>query len=116
MKCPSDAEWCQNGECVWKPETGTGGTGGTSGTGGGGAGGSGAKDGGAASGGTAGTAGSAGSGEPPKGVWGLATGGGGCACRATGSSPRQTALALLMFAAAIGAAGLRRRQSKVGNQ
>ncbi|MBE7483864.1 MAG: hypothetical protein HS104_28355 [Polyangiaceae bacterium] len=116
VKCPSDAEWCQNGECVWKPETGTGGTGGTSGTGGGGAGGSGAKDGGAASGGTAGTAGSAGSGEPPKGVWGLATGGGGCACRATGSSPRQTALALLMFAAAIGAAGLRRRQSKVGNQ
>ncbi len=108
VKCPSDAEWCQNGECVWKPETGTGGTGGTSGTGGGGAGGSGAKDGGAGSGGTAGTAGSAGSGEPPKGVWGLATGGGGCACSSVGERERLTPAALLLFA--LGALTFTRRR------
>ncbi len=106
VKCPA-AQQCVAGECQWTPETGTGGTGGT-----GGSGGAAGSDAAAGSGGTAGTAGSAGSANTPKGVWGLATGGGGCACRAAPSSSRQTGFAALAFAVALGAAGARRRRRK----
>ncbi|MCK6533674.1 MAG: hypothetical protein L6Q84_11955, partial [Polyangiaceae bacterium] len=77
VKCPAGQQ-CVLGDCQWAPEGGTDGGGGSDA---GGAGGSGAKDGSAGDGGTSGSAGSAGSSEAPKGVWGLATGGGGCACR-----------------------------------
>ncbi|MBK7579151.1 MAG: hypothetical protein IPI67_03005 [Myxococcales bacterium] len=107
VKCPA-GQTCESGDCQWAPEAGTGGSGGTSGAGG--AGGAAGKDGGGA-GGTSGAAGSAGS-TAPKGVWGLATGGGGCACRAGGSDPRQSALAFIMAGLLMGAAGLRRRGNR----
>ncbi len=104
--CP-DGQQCQDGSCV-DGGGGTGGTGGstssTGGTGGGtttgvgGGGGGGGGDG----------------GGPPRGIWGLATGGGGCACdlgaRGGGGELRFGLLAL----AAI-AAGLRRHRRKDGS-
>ncbi|MCC6667305.1 MAG: hypothetical protein IT375_26395 [Polyangiaceae bacterium] len=110
VKCPA-AQQCVLGECQWTPEGGTDGGGGTDA---GGSGGSGAKDGAAGDGGTSGSAGSAGSSEAPKGVWGLATGGGGCACSAAGERERLTPAALLLMA--IGALGFtsRRRRGRAG--
>jgi hypothetical protein len=106
VKCPA-AQLCVAGECLWAPEGGSGGSGGTSGAGGVSGSGSGGKDGGGAGGGTPGTGGGA-SGEAAKGVWGLATGGGGCACHAAGRSGKSPA-AVLALLIALGAACGRRR-------
>jgi len=106
--CPSDQE-CEGGECV----QGSGGSGGTGGSGG--AGGSGGT---AGSGGDAGTGGTAGGtsdggpdgsvGEDPKGNWGLATGGGGCACETGIRSNKSTWMALLGI---LGLAAMMKRRS-----
>ncbi|MBK7579152.1 MAG: hypothetical protein IPI67_03010 [Myxococcales bacterium] len=108
VKCPA-GQTCESGDCQWAPEAGTGGTGGTSGTGG--ASGTAGKDsGGAGAGGTSGSSGSAGSSEQ-KGVWGLATGGGGCACSSVGErGDRAWALALGGLALAVGVS--RRRKGR----
>ncbi|MEB2310636.1 MAG: MopE-related protein [Sorangiineae bacterium] len=94
VTCPA-AQVCENGQCVWAPEGGTGGAGGAGATGG--TGGAGATDGGS-SGGSGGTrpdsglggaaGGTSNGGASAQGAWGLATGGGGCACRAAGAGHR----------------------------
>ncbi|MCA9594830.1 MAG: hypothetical protein KC776_16030 [Myxococcales bacterium] len=109
--CPS-GQVCAEGECDWAPEAGTGGS---SGTGGGGSGGTGGKDGGA--GGSTGTGGTGGgttkpTNEEPQGVWGLATGGGGCACRTSGSERRVPAAPIALVGVALSAMALRRRRRR----
>ncbi|MEZ4296187.1 MAG: MopE-related protein [Polyangiaceae bacterium] len=91
--CPSGQQ-CQSGQCILDTNPGTGG-GGTGGAGGGG------------TGGTGGTGGAGG--DPKKGGWGLATGGGGCSCRidAQKDDPRQ---ALLLAATALALTLARRRR------
>ncbi|MDI3283359.1 MopE-related protein [Polyangium sp. 15x6] len=95
--CPS-GQVCQGGECV-DP---MGGTGSSSSSGGaGGAGGAGGMAG-------AGPGAGGSAGAPDKGVWGLATGGGGCACSAAGDARSSVGwLALLGLPLAF----LRRRRS-----
>ncbi|MBK7579153.1 MAG: hypothetical protein IPI67_03015 [Myxococcales bacterium] len=108
VKCPA-GQSCELGECQKEPEPDGGGTGGTSGTGG--ASGAAGKDGGGGAGGTSGAAGSAGS-SAPKGVWGLATGGGGCACTSAGERGRATPFALALFA--LGALTFTTRRRRLG--
>jgi hypothetical protein len=109
VKCPAGQQ-CVLGDCQWAPEGGTDGGGGSDA---GGAGGSGAKDG-SAGGGSGGAAGAAGSAEVPKGVWGLATGGGGCACSAVGDRDRFTPAALLLMALGALSFTSRRRLGRAG--
>jgi MYXO-CTERM domain-containing protein len=111
VKCPT-AQSCVDGECQWAPEGGSGGSGGGGGSGGSGGGAAATDGGGGMSGsGTGGTGGGV-KGEPT-GVWGLATGGGGCACKAAGSRERTPAgIALLGLAVAV--ALTRRRRRKPG--
>jgi len=113
--CPG-TDRCQDGECV-VGGGGTGGTGGSAGAGGtagsagsgatggtgatGGSGGTGGKDGGATVDGSVGGSAQA---EPDPRVWGLATGGGGCACRVggePGSTDTKKTLVLMGLAAAL---------------
>ncbi len=108
VKCPAGQQ-CVLGDCQWAPEGGTDGGGGSDA---GGAGGSGAKDG--SAGGAGGAAGAAGSAEVPKGVWGLATGGGGCACSAVGGRERFTPAALLLMALGALSFTSRRRLGRAG--
>ncbi|MBX3130589.1 MAG: hypothetical protein KF718_27975 [Polyangiaceae bacterium] len=107
--CPV-AQLCAEGQCIWAPEggAGTGGSGtGGSGTGGSGTGGAGPDAGlGGGSGGNI----SVPTTDPERGVWGLATGGGGCACRAAGTDRRTPLGAALAFGALAVALGLRRRR------
>ncbi|MDZ4063779.1 MAG: MopE-related protein, partial [Coriobacteriia bacterium] len=113
VQCPSGQD-CEDGECV----EGSGGSGGSGGAGGAG-GGSGTGGTSGTGGGTSGTggaetdAGADGSApmEDPKGNWGLATGGGGCACATEVGSSRVGGIAgLLMFAMAL----LARRGRRLG--
>ena len=106
--CP-DAQECVAGECSWAPEAGTGGAGGGSGTGGNGATG-GNSDAGLGGSGNNGT-GAGTSGTPEKGAWGLATGGGGCACR-TGTPERIPPLGIALLGAAFALAASRRRAGR----
>jgi len=108
--CPA-AQTCVAGECYWTPEGG--GTGGT-GAGGTGAGGTSGAAGSTAGGGTSGSSGTSGTTSKPeeKGVWGLATGGGGCACRTTGSKDRSTPLSVALAALLMAGAVSRRRRRK----
>ena len=95
--CPA-GDACENGECL---PSGTGGTGGT-----GGAGGSGASDAGPSTGGT----GVKPDGGPPDNrVWGLATGGGGCACRVGSVSEAADAKLVTLAGLALAVAFARRR-------
>ncbi|MBX3130588.1 MAG: hypothetical protein KF718_27970 [Polyangiaceae bacterium] len=107
--CPV-AQLCAEGQCIWAPEggAGTGGSGtGGSGTGGSGTGGAGPDAGlGGGSGGNI----SVPTTDPERGVWGLATGGGGCACRAAGTDRRTPLGAALAFGALAVALGFRRRR------
>ncbi len=105
--CPS-GQTCQNGDCTTTqvdagPEGSTGGSGGSAG--------SASLDSGVDSGG--GAAGTAGKPTPPKGVWGLATGGGGCACRTAGSRRKLPPAGMLLFG--LGVVGvLERRRRRRG--
>ncbi len=110
--CP-DAQECVAGECSWAPEAGTGGAGGGSGTGGSGATG-GNSDAGLGGSGNNGT-GAGTSGTPEKGAWGLATGGGGCACR-TGTPERIPPLGIALLGAAFALAASRRRKKLNGKR
>jgi MYXO-CTERM domain-containing protein len=114
--CPG-SEVCRDGECVEPPPPpatggagGSGGSGATGATGGSGAassGGTGAAGDGGPSGGSAGT------GRPEdRGVFGLATGGGGCACRTTGTTGRLGTAGLGLLALVAGAAFMRRRRRR----
>jgi MYXO-CTERM domain-containing protein len=103
--CPKD-QVCKNGSC-FEGMGGTGGTGGSTGTGTGGNAGTGGSTGTAGNGGGTGTT----SGTTTSGIWGLATGGGGCACNLAGDDDgplSRVALAAL----ALAAAGLRRRKRR----
>ncbi|MBX3182625.1 MAG: hypothetical protein KIT72_19480 [Polyangiaceae bacterium] len=82
--CP-DSQRCVLGECF----AGSGGSGGSSGSGGAAGAGGNAGSSSGATGGSAGSGGTAGSrtDEPARGVWGLPTGGGGCACSTPAPSP-----------------------------
>jgi hypothetical protein len=101
--CPSE-QACKDGDCV-DDGNATGGTGGgtTSSAGGGG---TTTTTTGAGPGGAGGTGG----GAPPKGIWGLATGGGGCSCDLGGRSDSDLRLGLLGLA--LVAAGVRRRKRR----
>ena len=112
--CPSGQD-CEEGECV-EGGGGSGGSGGSSGSGGAsGTGGQGA---------TGGASGTGGTGEPdggtggkakvePKGNWGLATGGGGCACETgVGVGGKSGLLASLLLG--LSAFAWRRRNKGVG--
>jgi MYXO-CTERM domain-containing protein len=108
--CPT-AQACVAGECQWAPEGGTGGAAGAGGSGGG----SGGSD---PDAGAGASSGSGGSGpkpttEPERGVWGLATGGGGCSCKTAGSQ-RGGAEGLLLMLAAVGLLSSRRRRRRPG--
>ncbi len=109
--CPA-AQECVAGECHWAPEAGAGGAGGTGGAGGNA--GVGGSDPDAGVSGSTGTGGRTTSSKPEKGVWGLATGGGGCACRTTKPS-RWPPAGLALLGAAITLAAARRRKSR-GNR
>jgi hypothetical protein len=110
VKCPT-GQSCTNGECYWIPEGGAG-TGGSGGSGGNDAGTSGGTTGNDASAGSGGS-GNAGPGNNPRGVWGLATGGGGCSCRtAPARGFLSQAGALLAVAASVLALRRRRRRSR----
>ncbi|MBK8253475.1 MAG: hypothetical protein IPK82_12510 [Polyangiaceae bacterium] len=99
--CPS-GQACESGECV-EGSGGTGGTGGsTSSTGGNGGSTTGAGGGSTGNGGAGGT--------PPKGIWGLATGGGGCSCDLGARNDHSERIGLFVVAAAI--AALRRRKRR----
>ena len=105
--CPSDQEHCELGDCVSNgSDAGTGDAAG-------GAGGSGGKDSGPGGAGGAVVDGSAGNhGTPtdtPKGTWGLATGGGGCACETAPGTGRTTTTAALGLLA-LGLIGRVRRR------
>ncbi len=104
--CP-DEQVCQDGECVA----------GTS-QGGGGAGGAGGQGEGAGSGEGAGNAegGSSSSGPADDRVWGLATGGGGCACRAASSSEPNAAGWAALFAAMALTLGRRRAKRRTDGE
>jgi MYXO-CTERM domain-containing protein len=111
--CPA-GEDCDDGQCV-EGSGGSGGTGGTGGTGGFG-GGTGGGTGGSTTDGGAGTDGSSGTGgatgpvdDDAEGNWGLATGGGGCACE-TGVGSRKSGLALVL--GLLGFAALTQRRRK----
>jgi len=117
--CP-DGQSCESGECV----TGSGGTGGTDGgtggtgggTGGGGTGGSGTGGGTGGTGVTGGTGGSAvtaDAGPPDDRVWGLATGGGGCACRVGSASGKTDTKLLVLAGLAAALVWSRRRNGKL---
>jgi MYXO-CTERM domain-containing protein len=109
VRCPAGQD-CEDGECV-EGAGGTGGTGGAGGTGGtAGIGGSGVTDGGT----TDGSAGTGGGTTGPEtdeaeGNWGLATGGGGCACE-TGVGSHRSGLALALGLIGIAAFAQRRRK------
>ncbi|MBK6513844.1 MAG: hypothetical protein IPG04_06900 [Polyangiaceae bacterium] len=105
--CPDD-QVCQDGECA----TGMGGEGG-GGQGGGGQGGGPGQGGGGQGQGASGEGGSTSS-AGDDGVWGLATGGGGCACTTTGARDDRSTLGLLC--AALGLAAASRRRSKKGQR
>jgi MYXO-CTERM domain-containing protein len=93
--CPG-TQVCFEGDCYLEAPTGSSGT--TTGAGGGGA--------------TSSSA--AGGGSAPRGIWGLATGGGGCSCETAGSNPDgsgQLAFATLGLALAA----LRRRNRRTGS-
>ncbi len=94
VKCPS-AQECVDGECQWAPEGGLGGSGGTGGSGG--SAGTANNDGGPGGSGGSGGGTGASAGKEQKGVWGLATGGGGCACRTAGNKSRLGGTAALLF-------------------
>ena len=108
VACPTGQE-CQDGECV--TAMGTGGAGGAAGGAG--------VGGGATTGGTGGltsdaSTGTGGSGnEPPtrrtRGVFGLATGGGGCACRTSGSASNGPLGLIVVMSVAVAALRRRRR-------
>ena len=112
VACPAGQE-CQDGECVTAMGTGgAGGAGGGAGTGAtggstGGTGGGGQQD---------ASAGNGGGGNAPtkesRGVFGLATGGGGCACATVGSerTPARAFFACGLLMVAVAAAGARRRR------
>jgi MYXO-CTERM domain-containing protein len=109
VTCPTGQQ-CTNGECFWIPEGGAG-TGGTGGSAGNDAGPSGGTTGNDASAGTSGS-GNAGPKNNPRGQWGLATGGGGCACRtAPGQGVLSQAGALFALAATVLAFRRKRRRS-----
>ena len=112
--CP-DGEDCEDGQCV----EGSGGSGGAGGAGGSGGGTSGTGGGtagtGGLDGGTGGSAGGSGSDEDEaQGNWGLATGGGGCACKAANSSRTGGIAGLLMLGMALLARGGRRLGKRKG--
>ena len=117
VQCPS-GQFCDSfGQCVNPPEPPMGGTGGAGGAGGGAGGaGTGARDGGAAAAGPDGSAAAGGTGgttRRPNEVFGLATGGGGCACETVRGSP-PTPGALALAGLLLGALGLRRRARNGG--
>ena len=103
--CPSGQE-CQNGDC-FEGQGGTGGGGGssTSSTS------SGSSGTGTGTGTGPGGTGSGAGGESPHGVFGLATGGGGCACE-VGAGAERGELRWALCAVAAAAAALRRRRSR----
>ncbi len=111
VKCPAGQE-CQAGECVEgevDAGPGTGGAGGVTGTGGSGNTGNtmGQSDAGRdASAGTGGT-----TTNQDRRVFGLATGGGGCACRATSSSGPAPIGGVLLAGLVLGAFAVRRRRT-----
>ncbi|MBK9264323.1 MAG: hypothetical protein IPM54_31540 [Polyangiaceae bacterium] len=92
--CPS-GQTCQNGDCF----TGQGGSGGSGGSGGGGVGG-GETTSSSSSSGSSGMGGAAGA-AADTGVWGLPTGGGGCACE-VGAKDRTSGFAWALAALALG--------------
>ena len=96
--CPSGQQ-CQNGDC-FEGQGGTGGSSSSSGTSSGSTTGAGAGPGGT---------GSGGNGEAPHGVFGLATGGGGCACE-IGAGAERGELRWALCAIAAAAVALRRRR------
>ena len=115
--CPS-GQTCKGGECFASSggAGGAAGGGGSAGTAGNANGGAAATSGAAGNGGSAATAANGGSSnQPPTGAWGLATGGGGCACRTTPASPIDQRLGLF----GLGLAGLliqRRRRRQTGRR
>ncbi len=106
--CPQGQE-CVAGNCLLNGSGGSGGSGGSTSSSGGGGGGTTTTT----STTSVGEGGSAG-GSPQRGVWGLATGGGGCACD-LGSQSTSGAGRLAAMAAAFAVAGLRRRRRLAKN-
>ena len=97
--CP-DQQVCQDGECIDTTGEGGGGQGGGATTG------TGTTTGAGGGGTTTGTGANTGAGgeDVEQGVWGLATGGGGCSCEVQGASSDRSAPSLaLAFFAALGA-------------
>ncbi len=109
--CPS-GQLCVDGDCFTAQvdagldgATDSGGSGGTTGN----------DSGVDASGGSGNTSGKPG-GKKPQGVWGLATGGGGCACRAAGSRNRVPPAGILLFGLGIVGVLERRRRGRRRSQ
>ncbi len=101
--CP-EGQKCADGECEYSQNEGGGGAGGGSSEGGGGNSGTGASG---------AHGGNSGDGDGDNGLWGLATGGGGCACDVSGRDDSPIGLG------AVGLAMLvltrRRRESRAGS-
>ncbi len=113
--CPS-GQACQDGECV--TDSGTGGSGGGSSTSSSSSGStstSGSTS--SSTSGMPGTGGGGAGGGPDKGVWGLATGGGGCFCDVgPGALKNRGTEALVALALALSAARLRRRSGNAASK